>query len=279
MRVTTGRTMLTKVAGLARIRGVRGRTAAPFWAVTGVHLAAQLAVAAGVPGASVVAPVSKALLMPALALVLADGLHSAKSGQAKSGQAKSGKAKAGKLPAWWPLAAAGVTFSWFGDLALIEPDLFLAGVGLFGIAQVAYAANFVAAGDPARTAGRPALLAPYAVWWLALAGFFTVTGGVSPFLFAVSGYGLALGAMAFLAHRVSPAVATGAGLFVLSDSLIGLRGAGLELPAHGFWVMLTYLAAQWLIVRGLVEAAGADVEEATLRSRTSATSATATPSG
>lgn len=49
MRVTTGRTTLTKVAGLARIRGVRGRAAAPFWAVTGVHLAAQLAVAAGVP--------------------------------------------------------------------------------------------------------------------------------------------------------------------------------------------------------------------------------------
>lgn len=247
------------------MRGVRGRVAAPFWTVTGVHLAAQVALSAGVPGAGVVAPVSKALLMPALALVLAQGLRAPR----RTRDSTTG------LPAWWPLAAVGVTFSWFGDLALISPDLFLAGVGLFGIAQVAYAATFVAAGDPGRTTGRPALLAPYAVWWLALAGFFAVTGGVSPFLFAVSAYGLVLGAMAFLAHRISPVTATGAALFVLSDSLIGLRGAGLELPGHGFWVMSTYLAAQWLIVRGLVEVAG---EREELRSRTSATSGPAIPS-
>lgn len=258
----SARTGLTRLRQLGRVRGVRARTTAPFLAVTAVHLGAQLALAAGVPGAAVVAPVSKALLMPALALVLARGGR----------------------PSWWPLAAVGVTFSWFGDLALISPDLFLAGVGLFGVAQLAYAATFVKAGDPARTSGRPALLAPYAVWWLALAGFFLATGGVTPFLFAVAAYGLALGAMAYLAHRISPATATGAALFVLSDSLIGLRGAGLELPAHGFWVMATYLAAQWLIVRGLVEVAQdqaiqdqAAQEPTGIRSTTSATSATTTP--
>lgn len=278
MRVRSGRTVLSRLAHLARVKGVRARTAVPFWGVTGVHLAAQLALAAGVPGAGVVAPVTKTLLMPALALVLADGLrHSGRSGRVDR-----------SAPGWWPWAAVAVTFSWFGDLALISPDLFLAGVGLFGIAQVAYAATFVAAGDASRTSSRPGLLAPYAVWWLALAGFFAATGGVNPFLFAVSGYGLALGTMAFLAHRISPATATGAALFVASDSLIGLRGAGLELPAHGFWVMSTYLAAQWLIVRGLVEAAGAAGAAghdetaaapgaAALRSRTSTTSATATP--
>lgn len=243
---------------MPRMRGVPAGVTAPFWAVTGVHLVAQLGVAAGVPGAGVVAPVSKALLLPALGLVLAHRRRTA----------------SGPLPSWWPLAAVGVTFSWFGDLALINPDLFLAGVGLFGIAQVAYAAAFVRAGDASRTAGRPALLAPYVVWWLALAGFFLATGGVSPFLFAVALYGLALGAMAFLAHRVSPATAAGAALFVLSDSLIGLGGAGLALPAHGFWVMSTYLVAQWLIVQGLVESS-----EAPIRSTTSATFAASTPRG
>ncbi|GGD21952.1 lysoplasmalogenase [Nocardioides daphniae] len=263
MRTRARRGLRATVSKLARVRGVRPGTTVPFWAVTGVHLLAQLGIAAGVPGASVVAPVSKALLLPALALVLGEGLTSGGRGVDRR-----------PLPAWWPWAAVGVTFSWFGDLALISPDLFLAGVGLFGVAQVAYAVTFVKAGDPARTAGRPALLAPYAVWWLALAGFFLATGGVNPFLFAVGTYGLALGSMAFLAHRISPATATGAALFVLSDSLIGLGGAGLALPAHGFWVMLTYLVAQWLIVRGLVQSQAAPV-----RSTTSATSDASTLRG
>ena len=48
-------------------------------------------------------------------------------------------------------------------------------------------------------------------------------------------------------------MAIGAALFVTSDSLIVLNAEiGIELPRHGFLVMLTYLAAQWLIVRGLV---------------------------
>lgn len=234
---------------LARAPGVPGTWAAPFWAVTGVHLAAQVGQALGVPGAAVVAPVTKTLLMPALGVVLGKGLLAARDGA--SVRTDPGGAPDRRIP-WWPFAAVAVTFSWFGDLALIDPDLFLAGVGLFGVAQVSYAATFVRAGDPRRTAGRPALLAPYAVWWLGLAGLFLATGGLTPFVGAVGTYGLVLGSMAYLAHRISPATATGAGLFVLSDSLIGLRGAGLELPGHGFWVMATYLAAQWLIVRGLL---------------------------
>lgn len=261
---------------LLRVRGVDARTTAPFLAVTGVHLAAHLALAAGVTGAATVVPATKAMLVPALGLVLARGLRPDPDRGSGGGSAPS------KVPDWWPLAAVGLTFSWFGDLALISPDLFLAGVGFFGVAQVAYALTFLRAGDPMRTQGRPGLLAPYAVWWLALAGFFLVTGGVSPFLLAVGGYGLALGAMAFLAHRISPATALGAGLFVLSDSLIGLGGGGLELPAHGFWVMATYLAAQWLIVRGLVEVAAEEgapeKPTAPVRSTTSTTSVPATPS-
>lgn len=247
------------------MRGVSARAAVPFWVVTGAHLAAQLAQAGGVPGAETVAPVTKALLMPALALALATGLRRGRGGRTA-------------LPRWWPLASVGLAFSWFGDLALISPDLFLVGVGLFGVAQIAYATTFLTAGDSSRTAGRPALLAPYVGWWLALAGFFLATDGVSPFLFAVGGYGLALGAMAWLAHRVSSATATGAALFVLSDSLIGLGGAGLELPAHGFWVMSTYLAAQWLIVRGLVELHADSPQAGPVRSTTSTTSVPATPS-
>jgi hypothetical protein len=59
--------------------------------------------------------------------------------------------------------------------------------------------------------------------------------------------------MAVLATGLNRATAIGAGLFVLSDALIAansLTGA-LQLPAHGFWVMLTYLAAQGLLAHGI----------------------------
>lgn len=234
--------VLGRVGELTRVRGVSRRSVLPFAALTGVHLVAQVAEAFGVPGAATVAPVTKALLMPALGVVAAEGLASAR------------RSNPG-LPKWAPLVAVGLTFSWFGDLALINPAWFLAGVGLFGVAQVAYAVTFVKAGDASRTNGRPALLAPYAVWFLGVLGVFGAAQGLSPMTGAVGAYGVLLGTMAFLAHRISPAVALGAATFVLSDSLIGLSGSGLTLPLHGFWVMATYLAAQWLIVRGLVEVA------------------------
>ena len=220
----------------------------PFWVVTSVHLVAQLGVATDAGWAEAVAPWSKTLLMPALALVLYAGLRASR-------------------PGWWWLAAVGLLFSWFGDLALIDSELFLVGVGMFGVAQVAYAFTFRAAGDAERTRN-PWLAVPYVVWWLGLFVFFFVTDGPGVFLVAVGLYGIVLGAMAWLAWRISTAVAVGAVLFVLSDSLIGLGGAGLQLPAHGFWVMVTYLVAQWLIVTGLVRVA--------VTSRTSATSVAAT---
>ncbi|WP_110182472.1 lysoplasmalogenase [Nocardioides solisilvae] len=210
--------------------------AAGFAAVSAVHLVAQAV------GQEQLADVTKTLLVPALAVVLLVGLG-----------------RAGR-PAWAPLALLALLFSWLGDVALLgSGGWFLVGVGLFGVAQVAYALTFRRAGDASRTAGRPALAAPYVVWWAGLLLFFLVDRGADLFVAAVAGYGVALASMAWLDHRVGRGAATGAALFVLSDSLIGLGGAGLELPAHGFWVMLTYLAAQWLIVRGLLLAAGRDV--------------------
>lgn len=223
------------------------RSHLPFFAVTAVHLVAKLL------GQDELGAVTKTLLMPALALVLVTGLG-----------------RDGHWPAWGRLAVVAVFFSWLGDLALIGDGeaFFLSGVGFFAIAQLAYAFTFRAAGDAERTAGRPWLLVPYVAWWFALVAFFVTTDGVSPFLGALALYGILLGTMAWLAHRISTATAVGAALFVLSDSLIALGGiGGLELPLHDFWVMVTYLAAQWLIVRGLL-----------IRSTHSATSAATTAS-
>ncbi|WP_110240865.1 lysoplasmalogenase [Nocardioides gilvus] len=237
------------VRGIARTvaHGQGMRLHLPFFAVSAIHLAAKLV------EQDELAAITKTLLMPALALVLVVGLG-----------------RDGRWPTWGRLAVVGVFFSWLGDLALIgEGDVFfLSGVGLFAVAQLAYAFTFRAAGEATRTAGRPWLLVPYVAWWLALVAFFVAGEGITPLLGALALYGILLGTMAWLANRISTATAIGAALFVLSDSLIALGGlGGLELPLHGFWVMLTYLAAQWLIVRGLL-----------LRSSPSATSAASTPS-
>lgn len=245
-KAATARRSRTALSRLASIPGVRARTALPFAVLTGVNLAGHLGSGLGIPGADLLHTATKPLLMPALGAVLAEGLVSARQ-------------RTGSLPRWAPLAGAAVGFSWLGDLALMKPDLFLAGVGAFGVAQACYVATFVQGGDATRTAGRPALAAPYVAWWLGLLGFVGATNGLTPMTGAVAAYGVLLGSMAYTANRVSVTAAVGAATFVLSDSLIGLGGGtggeGLDIPFHGFLVMSTYLAAQWLIVRELVTAA------------------------
>jgi len=72
----------------------------------------------------------------------------------------------------------------------------------------------------------------------------------------VLAYGLLLGAMAVLATGVNPLVWAGGALFLVSDGLIALNAFApwWDLPLQGFWVMLTYIAAQLLIVLGVLRA-------------------------
>src|SRR5690606_32019157 len=72
---------------------------------------------------------------------------------------------------------------------------------------------------------------------------------------AVSLYAAALCTMAMLATGLGRRGALGGALFVLSDALIALDTfAVLPLPAQGFWVMLTYLLAQVLLVSAVLSA-------------------------
>jgi uncharacterized membrane protein YhhN len=41
-------------------------------------------------------------------------------------------------------------------------------------------------------------------------------------------------------------------LFVISDSMIAVDKFYGEIPQAGFWIMLTYISAQYLIMRGLI---------------------------
>lgn len=153
------------------------------------------------------------------------------------------------------LVAIGLAWSWLGDLGLMPGGeaWFLAGLGAFLVAQLTYALAFwPSRGDSVLS--RPALVLPYLAVLVGL--LVALWSHLGVLRLPVGVYAVVIVTMAVLATGINPTVATGAALFVVSDALIALDTvAGLmRLPAHGFWVMLTYLAAQLLIAAGVSSA-------------------------
>lgn len=196
-----------------------------FLAVCAVHLAGQLA------GSGVVQTASKPLLMPAL---LGWAMTTMPPGRLRI------------------LLLIALVWSWLGDLGLM-PDgetWFLLGLGAFLVAQLTYATAFW----PYRSASvlvRPVTALPYGLVLVGLLG--VLWSDLGDLLVPVVVYAVVIVSMAVLATGLNRATAIGAGLFVLSDSLIALNSLTdtLRLPAHGFWVMVTYLAAQALLAQGI----------------------------
>lgn len=74
----------------------------------------------------------------------------------------------------------------------------------------------------------------------------------------VAGYSLLLTAMAAASTRLGPVAGVGGALFLLSDTLIATGVADWpQLPRPDFWIMLTYAAAQFLLVSGVQGTLGA----------------------
>ena len=210
--------------------------------LTLVHLAAQLA------GAETLADTSQWFLMP----VLAGCLWLATRRRADDDRPDR-RSRLVRLP----LVALG--FSWLGDTA---PDLadgdtaFLVMVGFFLCAQVTYTLAFwpYRAGSVLR---RPLALAPYLLAFVALV--VACAPGAGPLLVPVVVYGACLVLMAVIATGVDRLAAVGGAVFLVSDALIALNAFApwYALPAHGFWVMLTYVVGQVLLVLGVLRREGA----------------------
>ncbi len=198
-------------------------------AVTAVHLGAQLVDADGA-----VAPLTQVILMPALAAVLLTGTRS--------------RSRLVRLT----LLAVG--FSWLGDTLprfVSEDPGFLVMVGCFLLAQLTYAVAFLPFWRASIVRRRPVLLIPYAAGLARLIAVSRERAG--SLLVPLVLYGLALGTMAVLATGIGWLAGIGGALFFVSDSLIALRSfADVTLPAHGFWVMLTYVLGQTLLVVAVI---------------------------
>lgn len=148
------------------------------------------------------------------------------------------------IPAYSFWIIAGLCFSLAGDVLLMLPrDRFLAGLGAFLLTHCCYIAAFMA--TPIET---------NALWllpWLAAGGvIFLLIKPQQPVVrAAVLLYIVAIVVMVWLAienRRAYAPAALGAVLFMLSDTLIGMRRFRRDWPFAQTAILGTYFPAQWL---------------------------------
>ncbi len=157
-------------------------------------------------------------------------------------------------------------FSWLGDILLMFSDrddlFFFAGVGGFFLAQLTYIYIFTRFSEQG---GKGYLQKNLIVGLLFIgyvAGIFYLLnpgleGLMKPVLliYAISLIGMSMTALN-RKDRVNGKsyllVFIGSVIFVLSDSMIALDKFYRDIPQAGFLIMLTYISAQYLIMRGLL---------------------------
>lgn len=158
---------------------------------------------------------------------------------------------------------AALVFSWLGDSLLMYQEAderyFLFGLGAFLIAQVMYAFNFAQLRQPSkkkmewRTRFSVAILIIFYGYMIYV--FWNFLGD---FKVPVMVYGACLIAMVIMAtvrkNRTSEISFSllffGSIAFLLSDCMLAVGKFIGPFPMAGFWVMVTYIAAQVLIVQG-----------------------------
>lgn len=205
----------------------------PFAAVSAVHLGAKLA------GATQLDRATKTTLIPALGLrVIGD--------RGPSGRRLGAGALSRRRLA---LLIIEMALSWIGDLTIDRS--FRAGLTAFLAAHLCMIALFWS-GFRARMSPWSLLLLP----WLLLMMLVLRPPKLTALYPAVVAYATVLAAMAASASRGGPRMRTGGILFVVSDSLLAFRQFTPWFQARpwGAVVMASYLAAQLLLVDGVVAA-------------------------
>jgi uncharacterized membrane protein YhhN len=148
------------------------------------------------------------------------------------------------------LTVMALVFSGLGDSF---GSIFVIKMLLFLIAQISY----IAALWPDRRRSiwnRPALTVAYAIVLAALAAF--VVPGAGPLALPVVIYAVSLGMTATLSTGLNRVAGLGGALFAVSDSILAVDRFvnSFQIPHARFWNMLTYLAAQFLLVIGVLVA-------------------------
>ncbi|MEH0543501.1 lysoplasmalogenase [Streptomyces sp. B21-105] len=149
------------------------------------------------------------------------------------------------------LLVAALLCGWGGDtLLLFDADAaFLAGMASFAAGHLCYLVLFLRIG---RSRAGALLLAPCYVVALITTVVLLRPDLPADLRLPVAVYSTLLTATAYTATaRLGPVAGAGGALFLLSDTLIATGVADWPQPPRpDLWIMLTYLAAQFLLVRG-----------------------------
>ncbi|SJM49991.1 Putative inner membrane protein [Actinomycetales bacterium JB111] len=155
----------------------------------------------------------------------------------------------------WALAAFAL--SWGGDTVprFLDTGGFEAMLALFCLAHVAWIIALWPRRRQTLVWRQPAVGLPFGAYGIVLV--IVCAQGTGSLLPAVILYAAVILLMAMLAPSLGRMAAIGALVFIVSDSLIALREfAGLDLPGHSMWVMLTYVAAQAMLAMGVIRTEG-----------------------
>ncbi|MER5184242.1 lysoplasmalogenase [Streptomyces sp. NPDC002896] len=168
------------------------------------------------------------------------------------------------------LLTGALLCGWAGDtLLLSEADpAFLAGMAAFAAGHICYLVLFgrLVSSEKHVPFGRHVPFTARArAAWIPLA-YGVVLVGIVALLWRdlpndlrgpVAAYSLLLTAMAYCAGRLGIMAGIGGALFLLSDTLIATGVAEWpQLPRPDLWIMGTYLVAQYLLTRGVLDAHG-----------------------
>jgi uncharacterized membrane protein YhhN len=160
---------------------------------------------------------------------------------------------------------AALVFSWLGDSLLIYQSkaelYFLAGLGAFLVAQIMYAFNFAQLKNPSKE--KMEWRTKFSVGLLVIFYFFmlyTLWNFLGNLKVPVILYGACLVGMLLMAvirkNRTNETSFSllffGAIAFLVSDSMLAVSKFVGAFPMAGFWVMVSYIAAQALIVQGVL---------------------------
>jgi len=161
-------------------------------------------------------------------------------------------------PGWRLLVVLALIFSWGGDVFLMLDDMFIAGLASFLVAHIFYIIAYQKTGA-GKGRIRPFDIAAFSLYGIAL--IWILYPGLGGMLVPVIAYAVVLLTMGIWAHKRRGAtaitsfryVSVGVILFVISDSLIAVNKFAFDVPGERLLVMSTYIAAQFLIVQGLLE--------------------------
>jgi uncharacterized membrane protein YhhN len=151
-------------------------------------------------------------------------------------------------------------FSAIGDVFLMfdEQIMFLSGLGSFALAHLFFIIFFVKQVEIKDKAFKPLIIIPM-IGYISFLIYtiYNYLGDLKPF---VIGYAIIIATMLYAVVLLKNSfnssaylmTVIGALFFIVSDSLLALNMFGHAFKFAGFWVMFTYIIAQFLIIRGII---------------------------